>query len=280
MADGDFLGQSTHGGREGSALLLIHGLGSSGEDWQPQLHAFGARYAVLAPDLPGHGRSAALSGTCSIASLAAEMAALLDRRGHACADVVGLSLGGAVALQLALDFPRRVRSLTIVNSGPQLLGSRWQTRIRLLQRLAMVRILGLARLGRWLGPRLFPHDLPLQKQFAERFACNDPRSYRIVLRALARWNVSHLVERIACPTLVVGAEHDYTSLADKCAYVERMPNARLVMVPDSHHALPAERPEAFNQVLGNFLDSLVLAPGTPSTPDRQGMRAFPRVASD
>ena len=67
------------------------------------------------------------------------------------------------------------------------------------------------------------------------------------------WDVTARLGEITCPVLVIGSDQDYGPVAAKEAYRQLMPNARLAVIPDAHHAVPIERPEAFNAVLGEFL---------------------------
>src|SRR5690349_9844570 len=104
----------------GQPLVFIHGLGSSTRDWEAQVPEFSKSYQVVTFDLRGHGRSGKPAGPYSMAMFSADLADLLETLDIAAAHVVGLSLGGAIAFQFALDDPARVRTLTIVNSGPTL----------------------------------------------------------------------------------------------------------------------------------------------------------------
>ncbi|MDD3763054.1 MAG: alpha/beta fold hydrolase [Nevskiales bacterium] len=246
----------------GPALLLLHGLGSSSRDWAPQIEAFAQRHTVIAPDFRGHGQSSRIAGGVTIRDFAADAAAVLSHAGFSSADVVGLSLGGAVAFQMALDQPQEVRSLTIVNSAPAFVAQRWRERVMLVQRRALVRLMSMQRMGQALAKRLFPDDAALQAQFIERFAENDKASYRATLDALIGWSVADRIGQIAVPTLVVGADQDYTPVAAKQAYVDQMPNARLAVIENAHHAVTAERPQAFNRVLAEFLDAARSDAGT------------------
>jgi len=106
-----------------------------------------------------------------------------------------------------------------------------------------------------LGKRLFPrpeHE-ELRRLFVERWAENDKRAYLDSLRAIVGWSVTDRLGTISCPTLVVAADEDYTPVSVKEAYVAEIPQAELVIIPDSRHATPAERPEQFNEVLMAFL---------------------------
>src|SRR5437764_10502314 len=101
-------------------VLLLHGLGSCGDDWGPQVPALIERYRVLVVDLPAHRHSPPTRGVPSIARMAAAVEHVLDGFGIDRAHVVGLSLGGCVALSLALRAPGRVRSLVLINGFARL----------------------------------------------------------------------------------------------------------------------------------------------------------------
>jgi len=148
-----------------------------------------------------------------------------------------------------------VKSLTIVNAGPEMISRTLGERMKFLQRKLIVRLLGMRKMGEVLGGRLFPkpEQAGLRQGFVERWAENDPRAYRDALQALNGWSVAGHLNAIRCPTLVMASEHDYTPLADKEAYVARMPNAEIKVIRDARHAVPVERPEEFNRVLSEFL---------------------------
>lgn len=239
----------------GQPLLLIHGLGSSTRDWELQAQAFSKAYQVITFDLRGHGQSDKPAGPYSLALFASDTAELLKALGVASAHVVGLSLGGGVAFQLAIDSPELVRTLTIVNSAPELVVRTFKERLGIWQRFVIVRLLGMRRMGEVLSTRLFPNPehAALRATFVERWAANDPRAYQNALRAMIGWSVTAKLGSIRCPTLVLSADQDYTPVALKEAYTKLIPNARLVVIPDAHHATPIEQPEKFNTALSDFI---------------------------
>jgi pimeloyl-ACP methyl ester carboxylesterase len=239
----------------GEPVLFIHGLGSSGQDWEVQTAAFSPHYRVITYDLRGHGRSDKPAGPYSMTQFAGDAAALLQALGVTSAHVVGLSLGGGVAFQLAVDQPSLVRSLTIVNSAPEMVPRTFKEKFGIWQRLAIVRLMGLPKMAAVLSSRLFPdpnHE-HLRQMFTERFAQNEQPAYLASLHALIGWSVTARLGEIKCPTLVITADQDYTPVALKEAYVAKMPNARLTVIANAHHATPMERPEAFNAALAEFL---------------------------
>jgi 3-oxoadipate enol-lactonase len=240
---------------QGTPLLFIHGLGSSTRDWAAQVAYFARAYQVITFDLRGHGQSDKPPGPYSLPLFAADTAGLLRALGGEAAHVVGVSLGGGVAFQLALDAPDLARTLTIVNSTPALVGSPADIQQEIDRRVGIVRQVGMRAMGEALSPNLFPRPehAALRQAFVERWAANDPEAYIAATLAMVGWSVRDQLGAISCPTLVIAADQDYSPLAVKEEYVALMPDARLVVIRDAHHAVPVEKPEEFNTVLEAFL---------------------------
>ncbi|MFY9780092.1 MAG: alpha/beta hydrolase [Candidatus Baltobacteraceae bacterium] len=241
---------------QGEPLLFLHGLGSCLQDWEFQVPEFSRDHRVIAFDLRGHGDSSRPPGPYSMPMFAADAAGLLRALGVQSAHVVGVSLGGGIAFQMAVSYPALVKSLVIVNSGPDATIRTFPQRLMVTSRFAMVRLLSFRKVGEAVSKKLFPEPelAGVRASFIERYARNDKKSYLATLRAFVGWSVLAQIGEIACPTLAIAADHDYTPLALKEAYVAKMPAAKLVVVPDSRHALPVERPQRFNAVLRAFLE--------------------------
>lgn len=241
-----------------SPLILLHGLGSSGEDWPLQLADFSACYPVVTVDLPGHGRSTLGPGWPSIAGFAADVSALVERLDRGPAHILGLSLGGLVGIQIALDWPSSLCSLTIVNAYARLKPgpAGW---VRALIRLVF---LGLGRMdwvAAWIARGIFPDpdQETWRKAAAERIASNPGWTYLRVLRAAAGFDVVARLGTIRAPTLIVAGERDTTiSLQAKELLSERIPAAELVCFPESGHATPYDESTRFNQRVLDFLDQI------------------------
>jgi 3-oxoadipate enol-lactonase len=210
---------------QGEPLLFIHGLGSSTRDWERQVAFFSRRYEVITFDVRGHGKSDKPPGPYSVRLFAADTAALIKSLGIDRVHVVGISMGGMIALQLAIDAPNLVRSLVIVNSGPEFVTRTFKEHLGTLQRLFIVRVLGMGKMGEVLGKRLFPKP--------ERLG------------------------EIGCPVLVVAADQDYTPVSFKEAYAAKLPYAELAIISESRHLTPIDKPEQFNEVVMTFLSKQV-----------------------
>jgi pimeloyl-ACP methyl ester carboxylesterase len=241
---------------EGQPLLFIHGLGSSARDWELQVTDFAKSYKVITFDLRGHGQSDKPAGPYSMSMFAADTVGLLKALGIESPHVVGLSLGGGVAFQMAVDASVPIKSFTIVNIKPEMLVRTFADWLTVWQSIAIVKLLGMRKMGEALSKRMFikPEQEDIRKIFVERWAENDPRAYLHAMRAIVGWSVLAQIGSIRCPTLVITADQDYSSVSYKESYTALIPNARLVVIPDSRHATPVENPQPFNQALRDFLE--------------------------
>src|SRR3972149_3703937 len=140
---------------------------------------FSERYKVIAFDVRGHGKSDKPPGSYRIEQFAADAAELIKALGIVPAHVVGISMGGMIAFQLAVDAPDLIRSLIIVNSAPEYVARSLKERLQIFQRFLIVRLLGMRKMGEVLSKRLFikPEQEALRRTFVERWAENDQRAY-------------------------------------------------------------------------------------------------------
>ena len=240
---------------QGEALVFVHGLGSSSRDWEYQIEYFAADFKTLVFDLRGHGRSDKPAGPYSMKLLARDTAALIMELKLEPVHLVGVSLGGMLALQLALDEPELVKSLVLVNAVAEVPLKTLKERFEFKFRLMIASLLGMRQLGKLLAKRLFPKPAQesLRELFINRWAENDPLSYRAALQAVIGWSVTDRLHELDLPLLVVAAEFDYMPLAAKTAIVDRVKKAELLLVKDSRHGTPVDQPEVFNRAVSDFL---------------------------
>lgn len=239
----------------GEPVLLIHGLGSSGADWELQLPVLSPNNRVLAIDLRGHGASDKPAGPYSIAMFAEDVGAFIEHLGIAPCHVVGLSLGGITALELAASRPDLVRSAVIVNAGPEFIPRTFKARAMVWQRRMLVRLAPLEKMGRVIADRTLPGDehSDLRDRVVSVIAANDKAAYLASMKAIIGWSVSDRLGQISSPILVVASELDYTSVEAKQPIIDEAQNARMVVVEGARHLLPVERPDEFNDILVEFL---------------------------
>lgn len=239
------------------AVLFLHGLGSSGDDWDFQLPVFTEQYEVVTLDLPGHGRSPLPPGFHRLEEMAEAGAAVLHAAGRYPAHVIGLSLGGAVALSLAILRPEMVRSLVLVNTFAHVEVDP-TGRGRVLRRLVQLFRGDMQALGETVAEGVFPHphQTALRSLAAERLAQNPREDYLRIVRALRRFDVRHELQRVQAPCLVVSGQEDTTvSAAAKREVYEHLPDAAWLEVAASGHATPLDAPRVFNDEALRFIQS-------------------------
>jgi 3-oxoadipate enol-lactonase len=240
------------------AVLLLHGLGADGGSWTLQMPPLTeAGFRPIAPDAPGFGQSPYDGKGWSLRRFAAETRALLEELQTDPVHVVGISMGGTIALQIALDFPHLVKKLVLVNTfavlGPDKL-SGW---LYFLQRFILVNTLGLPAQAKFVVQRIFPE--PQHEQLREMLIASitkaDPRAYRAAMRSLGLFNSVKRLGEIKTPTLVVTGANDTTVPFDSQRLLaEGIPGVRHVVIPNAGHAVSVDQPKAFNRELIEFLN--------------------------
>lgn len=245
---------------EGPAIIFIHGTGGSGKVWFNQMRRFEPQFRVIAPDLPGYGRTPLPDVIRSIDDYPAFVLALMDALGLAKAVLVGNSMGGRVSLQLALDHAERVSGLVLLNSsGLKLPG------------IPTVNVREMA--PEEFASRLFyrtPEHASSRAALAERFVDTpeQQQARQTMLRLTAgplRQDMQDRLSQVQAPTLVIWGEGDrIIPQAYGEALASGIPNAKLVVIPRAGHVPMIERPGAVNEAMAPFLANLH---GLPTDPD-------------
>ncbi len=237
-------------------LVLLHGLGSSCLDWEYQYEDLAKDYSLLIPDIRGHGRSAA-EGEFSIEQFAIDVIALVKHLKIESYHLIGLSMGGAIAFQMALQDDPALKSLTIVNSAPSFARTPFVW-VKIKLRQTILRLFGLKAVAPKIAAGLFPDGQhpELVEKFIKRFNTNNKAAYLKSMSALINWDISDRLTEIQCRTLILAAENDYFSVASKKAYCKQIAKAKLKVIKNTHHALPVEDPAAFNQAIIEFIEDI------------------------
>ncbi len=244
-------------------VVLLHGLGSSGASWQMQMEPLAALgFRVVAPDIPGFGWSPWPGGKVTIPRFAALMAQFMRGTGAVPAHVMGISMGGTIALQLALDFPDLVRSLVLVNTFARLRPRTVREWLYFLGRMFMVRFVSMEKQADMVVRHLFPRpeQEEIRATLKRQILQADPKVYRAAMNALFRFDVRHRLTEIRVPTLVVtGAADTTVAPAVQEELARGIPNARHVVIPDAGHAVIVDSPDAFNETVTAFYRDLLAA---------------------
>jgi pimeloyl-ACP methyl ester carboxylesterase len=256
-------------------VLLLHGGGVDAADFSfhATIPVLAERFQVLAPDWPGYGESASPSPGWAFADYVAFLGRFLDALHIERASLVGLSLGGGVALGFALDRPERVERLVLADSyglGRELLGGAASYLFvhSPLNELSwsILRACGRNRsLARWTLRAALPcHPERATEDLVDAFIRLVRRpdagaSWRDFQRSETRWlryrtDLSDRLSELRMPTLLVHGERDPAVPVDWSKRAQaRIAGSRLAIIPESGHVTPLEQPEAFNRVVRPFL---------------------------
>lgn len=251
----------------GEALLLLHGFSTSGGAWDEQARAFAAAHRVVAPDLLGHGRSPVPRDAArySMQQCVADLVALLDRLGIERAHCLGYSMGGRVALALALHHPRRLHSLALESASPGIanVGERYRRRDSDATLAAHIEAAGVSDfVDQWMSQPLFAtlRSLPAARWNASRALrlANSPLGLANSLRGLGTGAQPSYWERLgelSAPTLLVTGALDkkFDEIAGRMA--ERIPHAKRSIISGAGHATHLERPAEFAAAVAAFLET-------------------------
>ncbi len=244
----------------GEPVLWLNGLSGDHGYWLGQLRAFARRFRCLAVDNRDVGQSSSADRPYTVADMAADVAALLDHLGVPAAHVVGLSMGGMIAQELALARPELVKSLALVSTLAH--ADEWFRGT--LDAFALIRrqvadTAGFfeAILPWWVSYRFYEESDRVTWLRWLLHQDPHPQSLEAFLRqlhAIAGHDTRDRLHRIRCPVLLAVGEDDgvapprYTRRLQ-----EYLPQARLAVLPGVGHGPPFENPELFNRVLMAFL---------------------------
>ncbi len=242
---------------EGEVVVLLHGLASCSEDWSSQIQALSKHYRVIAPDFRGHGYSSASAYPYTMRDLALDIRYLLTHIDVNSYHLVGFSLGGMVAFELALIDLQRLTSLSIINSAPGLTSSTWKLKIQLIIRKIVIAFMGMEKLGDIVSKKIFPEPQQnkLREKFISRMKEMGSRNYQYALHAISQFNVYKKISIIKQPTLIISSDQDYTPVFEKEKYAKLLKNAHIRVIKNSRHATPLDQPEVLSKALINFIDN-------------------------
>jgi 3-oxoadipate enol-lactonase len=245
---------------QGDAIVFLNGLAGDHLYWSSQVRTLSPRFRCLALDNPDVGQSAYAEQPYTVAQLADAVAVFLDAVSVPAAHVIGLSLGGMMAQELALRHPHRVLSLVLSNTLARC--DEWFS--HLLDAFCLIRkqVPDTPRFFEAVLPWLVSHryfEQPGTVEWLKALFFRNPypqkaEGFYRQIEAIRTHNVLDRLGQVRCPALVVAGEDD-TLTPPRYArrMIERLPQARLEVLPGVGHAPPIEAPRPFNRLLSEFL---------------------------
>jgi pimeloyl-ACP methyl ester carboxylesterase len=239
---------------KGPALVMQHGFLSGSGYWVPQMGVFGTAFDVIAPDLPGFAGSAGEPVRDSIEGLADAVVELLDALGVSRFHLLGHSMGGMIAQQIALDHPERVRKLVLYGAAPR--GDspgRFETLEASIARFESEGVEASAdRIVRtWF---VDGDGAPYYRLCHEAGRGTRVEAAVKALGAVKRWDVRSRLTELRLPTLVLCGDRDRSIALDQArALREGIEGSQLCVVTGCAHNVHLERPDLFGQIVRDFL---------------------------
>jgi pimeloyl-ACP methyl ester carboxylesterase len=238
----------------GHALLLLHGAGSNGHAWHYQYEYLGKHHSPVALDLPGHGHSSGVEGLHTNEDYAAFAGAFLDTLKLNSAVVAGHSMGGTIAMELALRHPDRVKGLVLIATAAKF--EIPNDRIDTWRAVTMGRASQPFNNDGYSPKTIASKPEIIREGWGEQIQ-TDPRVRWGDLMACAQVDLRDRINRLDKPTLILtGADDSMTPPADAEFLRNRIKGARLEIIADAAHRLTTERPDVANAAIEKFLDEL------------------------
>lgn len=241
-------------------LIFLHGIGGAARSWRHQLASFAGRFRTIAWDMPGYGGSAPLERV-SIAELADALQRFIDQVGAIKPILVGHSIGGMIVQRWLVQSPGLARAVVLAQTSPAFgkADGDWQksfiaARLGPLDRGETMRSLAPSLVQELVGEDPDPGGMELAR---DCMGSVPEASYRAMMLALIGFDQRSTLKDISVPTLLLSGSRDNNAPAPMMAKTATyIPSARYVELAGVGHLANLERPHAFNEALGRFLDSL------------------------
>ena len=256
--DGARIAWESDGPEDAPAVLLIMGLAYPAAMWFRLVPALSERYRVLRIDNRGAGLTGDVPGPYTVETMAADCLAVLDAAGVSAAHIVGISMGGLMAQELALAAPERVLSLCLMATHPGIAHAAIDP-----ETLALVTA-GRAEMTPQEAaeasiPFNYAPETPrerIEEDWAVRFPlAATPAGYAAQVQGTLPWTRYDDLGSVKAPTLVLHGELDRLCLpANAVTIGERIPGADVVMVADANHILTTDQPEQVSKIVVDWLD--------------------------
>jgi pimeloyl-ACP methyl ester carboxylesterase len=242
---------------EGEPLVLVMGLASTLDMWHRTMPVMKEHFRTILIDNRGVGRSDVPAPPYSIATMAADVAAVMDAAGIASARLFGISMGGMIAQEFTLNYPQRVRSLVLgcTNFG----GSNVKPASPGVLEILKARGMMAADEAAWaMVPHVYDRTTPrarVEEDIAIRMKWFPTTAgYFGQIGAIFTWQAQDRLSQIQVPTLVIHGETDELVPPENGRMIsELIPNAKLVLLPEASHIFVTDKPEVSHQTILQFL---------------------------
>jgi 3-oxoadipate enol-lactonase len=245
---------------EGPWLVLSHSLACNVHMWDEETRRLSRSFKVLRFDTRGHGASSASLGPYTLDLLADDLHGLLKALEIPSTHFVGLSMGGMIGQAFALRYPGVITSLALCDTTsryPAQAAAERHARIEIAQTKGMEALVE-QQLGRWLTGRFIKERPDVVSRLGDMIRSTSVAGYVGCTFANMNVNFTERLKEIRCPALILVGEHDHGTPVAMAEVMHRaISGSELAVIPAASHLANIEQPDAFNEVLGQFLDKVV-----------------------
>ena len=234
-------------------LLLIHGLGYDSSTWELQ-KSFSSRFRLVTMDLRGHGRTTKPRGAYSVELFANDIKSLCDFLSIQKTNMLGISMGGCVALRFALLYPECVSSLVLVNTFARIETKNYRDAHKLAVRKYLMSLFSMERLASISAERLFSRNTVFYELAYRKFLENDRSCYLRSSHATFRFDCLTELKNLKIPTLIITGRNDRVVSTRHAIRLHEGIKSSILIFLEGGHALPVENPSEFNNTVLHFLE--------------------------
>lgn len=251
----EYAAQSNAKGRDTLPIVLTHGAAMDLHQWEPQIAALAEQHRVVAWDVRGHGESTLPPGAVDSALFSADLVALLDRLSIARALLVGLSMGGHIALQTAVRFPERVAGLVLIGA-PFTNAFNWFERLMVPLNRASVRGLPYAWTIAMTAAATSQANSDNRAYVESAYGKIPKERFLRLWDAVLRMESGDDLSRVHCPTLVLQGDRDKFISRQQQALTAGIAGARHQWIENAGHLTNRDNPAAVNAAILAFAEEI------------------------
>jgi 3-oxoadipate enol-lactonase/4-carboxymuconolactone decarboxylase len=254
-----------YGNPEGLRVLFVHALGASPAVWKPVIAAMSQEYRCVTVTLPGHDQAAPAKAGLSIADMAQEITHRSQEESWGEYVCVGISIGGAIALELALGSPPGLLGVVVACSAARIGSAQsWEERAHLVRQAGTGALIDSAG-KRWFAEGFSAREPEVVGELMNDLLGTDDESYAILSEALGEWDREGDISAISLPTLVISGELDpATPVEQGMAIAESIEDSFFVSLAGASHLCSIEKPEDTTAVIVRFLTGITAPETRPS----------------
>jgi len=241
----------------GPPVVLVHGVGGDADSWGAVAALLSKRFRVIRLDLSGHGRSHLLKGPVTAEDFVRDVTTVMDELKVQAAHIAGNSLGGQIAMAMALEAPQRVKRIGLLST----VAGRTETeRANALARIDVLKEKGIGEIARgnverWFTDGFRQRHPELVEARIKVLMESDPVSYLHAYTVFATADYADRLDRIRAPALIITGEHDVAGTPRMARLMhERIAGSRLEILPGLRHNLLMEAPDKIAALLGEFFE--------------------------